>query len=152
FHDVLLQHEATEPDSWRIARAPPGIVLDDLVARQAALAASLQESFRTADGTGRFCAVNACRLDEAYCFGAHLADRLQLFDVFTEAGQHRTQAARPCLPILFMYHGSDGRIWLNARQRAADRILDLVQRFGRTALGVDLDGSCLAPAFRLDLF
>jgi len=152
FYEAFLNFEISEVDGWRVAQAPPGIVLDDMRGRQTALAESLKDFFRVREGSGRFCAVESFRLETSWCFAAYLSDRLHLADVFTDGGEHTTQALRPAFPVLFVYEPSDGRILLKARQRAADKILDLFRRFGRTILGVDLDVSCVRPAFRLDLF
>lgn len=151
FHEVFLQQEIGEVDSWRTVKAPAGIALQDLTSRQEALAESLKEFFRVRDGTGRFCAVDAYRLGEASCFVAYLSDRLHLFEVFTDGGKRTTQAARPAFPVFFAYHPGDGRILLKAKQRAADKILDLFRRFSRAVLGIELEAFSLTPAFRLDL-
>jgi hypothetical protein len=152
FREVFLRQEIGEVDVWRTASAPPGITLDDLHCRQEALSATLGDFFRLKEGTGRFCAVDAYRLEGAYCFVTYLSARLHLFDVFTDDGRHTTQRARPAFALVFAYSPRDGRLLLKARQRARGRVLDLFQRFGQAVLGVDLDQSCLTPAFRLDLF
>jgi hypothetical protein len=151
FHDVFLRQEIASAETWRCAMAPPGLLLDDLETRQDALSASLQEFFAGQGGTGRFCAVESYQLAEATCFVAYLSDRLQLLEVFTDEGAHTTHATRPAFPVLFVYHPSDGRLLLKARQRTQERILELFRRFGQTVLQVSLDARCLAPAFCLDL-
>jgi hypothetical protein len=152
FHEVFLRHEISEVDGWRDARCLPGIALDDLQRKQESLADSLRDFLRAHEGSGRFCAVESFTLPSALCFVAYLADRLRLLDVFTERGHYTTQPTRPAFPILFTYFPHDGKVLLKTRQRAADKILDLFQRFGRAVLGVELDGRCMAPAFRLELF
>src|SRR5438132_827847 len=54
FNEVFLRHEIQEVDCWRAAQAPPGLALDGLEGKAAALAASIQEFFRLRRGTGRF--------------------------------------------------------------------------------------------------
>jgi len=152
FQEAFLRREIADLDSWRTARAPAGIALDDLERRRGALAATLRDFFRGREGTGRFCAVDAYPLDAAYCFIAHVSDRLRLFEVFTDEGHHTTKPARPAVALAFAYYPEDGRLLVKSRLRARGRILDLVQRFGRAALGVHLGGDSLAPAFRLDCF
>jgi hypothetical protein len=152
FHEAFLLEGIEENGAWRIARTTPGIVLDDLPGKQAALAESLKEFFQKREGIGRFCAAEHYHLAAATCFVVHLSDRLQLIDVFTENGEHTTQRTRPAFPVLFAYYPDDGFVFLKARQRAADKVLDLFQRFGRTVLGVELDQRSLAPVFHLDVF
>lgn len=151
FHQAFLHQELGDVDCWRTATGPIGVACNDLHSRQEALAKSLREYFAVRDGTGRFCAVDSYCLESCVCFAVYLSDRLHLFDVFTEQGEHTTHAARPAFPALFVYYPADGRMLLKTRQRSRDRILDLFRRFGREVLGVNLDASCLAPAFRLDL-
>jgi hypothetical protein len=151
FQEVLFQYEIRDTASWRTARAPAGLAPNGDSTRQAALEESLREFFRVRDGTGRFCAVEAYRIGGAVCFTAFASDRLQLLDVFTEDGTHATQTARLAFPLIFAYYPSDGRILLRARQRSRESVLELLQRFGRSALGVELDERCLTPSFRLDL-
>jgi hypothetical protein len=150
FREVLLRYEIKDTASWRTAQGPAGLTpVGD--GRRHALAESLREFFRLRDGTGRFCAVEVCRIGDAVCFTAFVSDRLQLLEVFTEDGAHATQTARPAFPLVFAYYPSDGRILLRARQRSRERVLELFRRFGRCALGVELDERCLTPSFRLDL-
>src|SRR5207247_73678 len=71
--------------------------------------------------------------------------------VFTEEGEHTTRTARPALPLIFVYEPATGRILLRTRLRSRDRILELVRRFGRTVLGVELPADCLRPTYQLDV-
>lgn len=151
FQEAFLHQEASEADAWRTAHAPPGITLSDLKSQQDALAASLQ-GILCLQGTARFCAVHAYPLEDAYCFVASLSDRPRRFDVFTEEGVRATQVKHPVFVLVFAYYPDDGRIILKTRERAADKILDLFQRFAQVVLGVELDEHALAPGFRLDLF
>lgn len=151
FQEAFLQQEIAEVDAWRTARAPAGIVIDELPGKQHALTESLKQFFRMQEGTGRFCAVDAYQLKDAFCFVGHISDRLQLLTVFTDEGEQVTQAARPGVPLLFVYYPGDGRLLLKARQRSHERLLGLLQCFGQAVLGVRLDNRCLAPVFRLDL-
>lgn len=151
FQEVFLHQEIGETDTWRTAHAPRGITLSDLTSQQDALAASLQGIF-CRQGTARFCAVHTYPLEDAYCFVAYISDRPRLFEEFTEEGERTTQVKHPVFTLVFAYYPDDGRIILKTRQRAADKILDLFQRFARAALGVELDERALAPGFRLDLF
>jgi hypothetical protein len=152
FHEVFLRQEISEVDAWRIAHVPPGIVLTDLARKREMLAASLRKFFRVREGTGRFCAAEHYPLQDATCFIAYLSDRLHLFEIFTDGGEHATRIARPALPVLFVYNPHDGRVLLKARQRATDKVLALFQLFGKSVLGVPIHERSLAPAFRLDLF
>ncbi len=150
FQEVYLRQEIGTLESWRTAFGPPGLVLDALVRRQESLGTSLKEFFQVREGTGRFCAVDAHRLAHTVCFIAYLSDRLHLLDLFTDDGTHTLRPARPAFSLVFAYDPRDGRILLRARQRSRDKVLDLLQRFGRAVLGAELPESCLAPAFRLD--
>jgi hypothetical protein len=150
FHDTLLGQELADGESWRAVAAPRSIAIGRLPMRKAALAASLKELFQSHEGTGRFCTVDAYRLDYGTHFVAHVSHRVQVFDTFTDAGRHKTRAARRAFRLVFVYDPRDGRVFLRARQRSGPGIQELLRRFGRTVLGVELGSDCLAPAFRLD--
>lgn len=153
FRDAFVGHEIAEVGAWRSARAPPGVTLNDLAARAAALAESLRGYFRTYEGVGRFCAAEVYRLDPpAYCFVTRLSDRLRLFEGFTERGQRMLRRAWPAFAVIYVYYPADGRLLLKARQRSAESVFDLFRRFGRAVLDVELAADCVAPVFRLDLF
>ncbi len=151
FREVLLQHEVRGTGAWQCAQARPGLTLDRLDERAAALADGLRAFFRAGQGSGRFGAVDAARLREAYCFRAHLADRLRLLDVFTEAGERTTQRLRPAVRLLFTYYPDDGTVLFTAPLRARHRLTALVQAFGRSALGTGLDANCLRHPFNLEV-
>jgi hypothetical protein len=151
FHDVLLQQEVAETGAWRVAQAPAGHRADDLFGRRDALADTLREFFRRQEGTGRYSAVDAFPLHDAACFVAYVSDRLHVLDVFTDDGTYTTRTARLAVPLVFAYEPASGRITLKTRLRSRDRILDLVQRFGRSVLGVELPPDCLRPTYRLDV-
>jgi hypothetical protein len=151
FHEVFLQHEIQEVACWEHARAPAVVAIGELEAASAALAEALRSFYQLREGTGRFCVVEAYRLNECICFLAQVADRLRFLDSFTESGQPATQRLRPALPVLFAYYPSDGTLLLKSRLRARDRVLELLRLFGECVLQVPLDERCLATAFHLDL-
>lgn len=150
FHEVFLQHEIQEVQSWRTAHAVPGLSAADLATRSPLLADRLKAFFQAREGTGRFCVVDAQHLTESACFVAHVADRLQFVESFTESGETALQKLRPSVPLLFVYYPRDGSLLLKSPLRSRERILELLQCFGDTVLGVTLDEDCLAPAFALD--
>lgn len=150
FHEVFLNHETEERDWWQNARAPPALALNFLDGKAAALAASVQDFFREREGIGRFCVVNAYRLEGAYCFVAHVSDRLHLVDGFTDSGELTGQRVWPALPVIFVYYPQDGTVLLKSHLHAGDWLLDLFQRFGRAVLGAELDAGCLGHTFDLD--
>jgi len=110
----------------------------------------LREFFHLRQGTGRFCTVEVSRLNGAYCFVAHVADRLHHVESFTEDGERITERLRPAFPMFFVYYPQDGTILLKSPFDAEDRVLELFQRFGRSVLGTDLDARCLNRPFALD--
>jgi hypothetical protein len=152
FHEAFMHQEIAEVGSWRTASTLPGLRLDDLSRHAAALGESLKAFFRLSEGTGRFCAVEAYELAAATCFVAHVADRLCLFDAFTEDGRRVTHSARRAVAVIFAYYPSDGRILLKTHCRAVGRVRELFRRFGEAVLGMKLTEQSLAPAFHLDLF
>jgi hypothetical protein len=151
FHEVFLNHEAQELAYWRNAQAPPGLLLNYLEGKAAALAASLQEFFKSREGIGRFCAADAYRLNEAYCFVAHVSDRTRLLEGFTDQGEHTLQRFWPALPVLFAYYPQDGMVLLKSHLQASDWVLELFRLFGRVVLGVELEAGCFGHTFELDL-
>src|SRR5262249_31102155 len=95
FHEVFFLQEIRDVQGWHTARGPAGVTLDPLRGRGLSLAAGLAEFFQVREGTGQFCAVSAHRLNKADCFVGHVADRLRLFDIFTDSGEHTTARLRP---------------------------------------------------------
>ncbi len=150
FRTVYLNQEILEAGTWRNAQVRSGLAIENLAEVGKALAASLREFFRLREGIGRFCAVEASRLNETYCFVAHVADRLRQFEIFTEEGEQTFERLRPAFPVVFIYYPQDGTILLKSPLHAEDRILELFQRFGRAVLGVALDANALGHTFALD--
>jgi len=150
FHEVFLHQEIQEMDCWRNAQAPAGLTLNYLEGKAAALAATVKDFFQAREGIGRFCAVNAYRLNEAYCFVTHVSDRLHLSEGFTDSGELTTHQLWPAVPVLFVYYPMDGTVLVKSHLQASDWLLDLFQRFGRAVLGVELDPSCVGHTFELD--
>lgn len=151
FREVLLHHEVREVGAWQFAQADPGLSIDDLGGKAAALGEGLRAFFKARAGLGGFCAVDASRVGQAYCFRAYLADRLRLLDVFTEAGERTTQRVRPALRVLFAYYPQDGAVLFKSHLRARERLLELVRHFGRSVLGAELPEACLRQPFDLDV-
>jgi hypothetical protein len=151
FHEVFLHHESEEQDAWRNAQAPAGLELNYLDAKSASLSTTLQEFFQMREGVGRYCAVDASRLREAYCFIVHVSDRVHLADGFSAAGEPTAMRLWPAFPVIFAYYPQDGMILLRSHVQAADWILELFQRFGRNVLGTELGPDCLRHTFELDL-
>lgn len=150
FHEVFLHQETQDADAWWNAKAIPDLALADLSSLGEQLAASLKSTFQQREGAGTYCAVDARRLNGAYCFVAHVSDRLQFLEMFTEGGEFTTQPLQPALPVVFVYYPLDGTVLLQSRIQSHDRLLELFQLFGRAVLGVDLDGACMGHAFALD--
>jgi hypothetical protein len=111
---------------------------EDLPGRAAALGEELRVFFRQDSGTGRFCAVEAHWLPEAVCFAARVADRTQLVEGFTDAGETALQRVRPALAVLFAYCPGDGAVQLKSHLRSVDRVRSLLQCFGRAVLSADV--------------
>jgi hypothetical protein len=151
FQEVFLRREFGETDGWRAARVPAGIAIKDRARRQALLAASLRSFFHAQDGGGRYCVVDRHDIGPSICFAVYLSDRLRFFDAFTLDGERTIQVTRPAFPVLFVYDQREGRVLLKARQRSADKLLDLFRRFARCVLEHELDADAVEPAFRLDL-
>jgi hypothetical protein len=151
FREVLFGQEIAEVDAWRMAQGPAVGTVDQMLGRDAALADGLRDFFQSHGESERYCVVDAYPTDAGVCFVAHLADRLQLLDVFTDDGEHTTKAARPATTIIFLYEPAIGRILVRTRLRSRARILELVQRFGKAVLGVELPDDCLRPTYRLDV-
>jgi hypothetical protein len=151
FREVLLRQEVAEIGTWRVAQGPAVLPIEPMLNRREALAESLREFFLSHDGSGQYCVVEGSPLTSSVCFTAHLADRLALLDVFTEEGEHATRAARPAVPLLFVYEPTTGRILLKSRLRSHERIRELVQRFGQAVLGAELPSDCLKPLYQLDI-
>jgi hypothetical protein len=152
FHEVFLHQEAAEREGWHNAQAPSGLGLNYLEAKAAALAASLKDFFQAREGIGRFCAVDAYHLSEAYCFVAHISDRVQVVEAFTSRGELNVQRLWPAVPVLFAYYPQDGTVLLKSHLHSSDWILELFQRFARAVLGVELGQEhCLGHVFELDL-
>ncbi len=133
FREVFFHHEVRELDCWRAARAKPRLVIADLDARAARLAASVGEFFQKTEGTGQFVTAAAHRVGKTCFFAVRVSDRLRLLDGFTAAGEPGTQPFRPAVRLLFAYR-ADGVVQLQCRVRAADRVADLFRRFGEAAL------------------
>lgn len=149
FHEVFLHHEIREVDSWRTAKAPAHLRLLDLDPRARALAATLRKFFQAHEGTGRFCAVEGYQLPEAACFVAHVADRLQFFQTFTDAGRPTRQRLRPARQVLFVYYPRDGTVLFQSHLRSRERTAGLLECFGQAVLGAQVI-PC-QDAFHLDL-
>jgi hypothetical protein len=148
FSAVFLRHEVREAEGWRPARAAPQLAMDDLAAKADALAGELKAFFRLTEGSGRFCAVDALRLPDSYCFTAQVADRLQLVEGFTDAGEPAAQRLRPALPVFFVYYPETGDVLLKCHLRAPERTRALLQCFGRAALGGKIER--IAEVFDLE--
>jgi hypothetical protein len=148
FAAVFLHHEVSEADGWRSARAAPQAAIDDLAATADALAGELKGFFRLTEGGGRFCAVDARRLPDSYCFTAQVADRLQLVEGFSDAGEPTAQRLRPALPVFFVYYPETGDVLLKCHLRAPERTRALLQCFGRAALGGTIER--IAEVFDLE--
>lgn len=151
FREVLLAQEIAEVEAWRpvdvpAVKAAPGALLG----RSAVLAENLRDFFDAGDGSGRYCVVDAFEIETGLCFVAHLSDRLQLLDVFTDTGEHTTRTARPSVTVLFVYDPTRGRILVRTRLRAHARILGLVRTFADAVLQSGLPDDCLRPTYRLD--
>jgi len=150
FHEVFLHQEIHEAECWRSAQAPPGLLLNYLDGKAAALTATVKDFFQGREGIGRFCAVNAYRLNESFCFVAHVSDRLHLLEGFTDGGEATLQWLWPALPVIFVYYPQDGTVLMKSHPQASDWILELFQRFGRAVLGVELEAGCLGHTFELN--
>lgn len=150
FHEVRLHHEFRAIASWRTAHAPPGLDLADPTAKAPALARELRTFFGQTEGVGRYCVVETHVAGSSTCFTAYLADRLRLIEAFTDAGAYTAHQVRPAARVTLAYDPGDGTILVQSRIRARERVLDLVRRFGRAVLGVELGEDCLAPAFNLE--
>ncbi|HYH65702.1 MAG TPA: hypothetical protein VD866_13480 [Urbifossiella sp.] len=148
FHEVFLHHEAWEARFCRTARAPPGLRPDDLPRRAAALARELGAVFGAGTPAGRFCAVDACRLDGAYSFTARVADRPRHVEGFTGDGRLTVRRLRPALTVLLAYDPRDGTVFLTAPLRAAGDAPALFRCFGRAVLGRPV--AAAGDAFDLD--
>jgi len=150
FHTVYLNQEIFEACAWRNAQTSSGRVIDDFAGASAALASSLREFFHLRQGTGRFCTVEVSRLNGAYCFVAHVADRLLQLESFTEDGQRIMEHLRPAFAVIFVYYPQDGTILLKSPFDADDRVCELFQRFGRSVLDTDLCARYQGHTFALD--
>lgn len=150
FNEVFLQHEIQEMQSWRTFQTTPGLAVEDLLSRSSLLADRLKAFFHAHEGTGRFCVVETHRVTNSACFVAHIADRLQFVESFTEGGEPAMQKLRPALPLLFVYYPADGSLLVKSHLRSRERILELLRCFDEAVLGVTLDEKSLAPVFNLD--
>ncbi len=150
FHEVFLHLETQDADAWWNAHATADLTLTELPRLTDQFAAGLKALFQQHEGAGTYCAVDARRLNGSYCFVAHVSDRLQFLEMFTEGGEFTMQPLQPALPVIFVYYPVDGTVLLQTRIQSHDRLLELVQLFGRVVLGVDLDGACMGHAFALD--
>lgn len=150
FHEVFLHHETDDAETWWNARAAPDVSLQDLPAKAASLAAGLRGIFQRRDGTGRFCAVDGRQLNGAFCFAAHVADRLQFLEVFTEGGEYATQPLQPALPLVFVYYPLDGTILIQTRLQSRERVSELLHLFAQVVLGAELEHLDREEAFHLD--
>ncbi len=136
---MFFHHEVREARAWRVAKAAPGVALEDLPGKAAALGEELRAFFRRDAGTGRFCAVEVHSLPDATtCFAARIADRMHLIEGFTERGTPTFQRVRPALAVIFAYQPQDGSVLLTSPLRAADRLRDLYQCFGRAVLSTEV--------------
>lgn len=151
FHEVFLHYQARDNDGWRNAQAPSGLMLNYLDAKAQALAASLQEFFQAREGVGRFSTVTAYQLQYAFCFVAHVSDRLHVVEGFTDNGELVMQRFWPALPLLFAYYPQDGTLAMKSPLEPADWVWDLLQRFGKVVLGVELQPEARGYSFALDL-
>lgn len=150
FHEVFLRHEFREVDGWRSARAACDIRIDDLDGKATALTTGVRSFFRLGEGSGRFCAVDAHRLDGYYCFAAQVADRLQLVEGFSEEGKPTIQRLRASLPVLFTYDPRSGAVHLKCRLRSPVRLRSLFNCFAESVLGQPIES--IDDVYDLDRF
>lgn len=148
FREVSIHHAIRLPKAWHCAQAPPGLVLADLDNRSRALSEALREFFQTGESIGRFCTVAAHRLSEAVCFVVQVAGRMQVVDVFTDAGEITGQKFRPVVLGFFVYYPGSGTVLLQTHAGSRERLRALIQCFGKIVLGSAADYS--DDAFNLE--
>jgi hypothetical protein len=135
FHEVYFHHEVTGRDPWHTARAPEGLFLGRLKIRRIWLAAALRKFFRSREGIGRFCKVASYRMRGSCCFVAHVANRPQVFDTFSNHGWLVRRSLWLALPVVFVYFPEDGTVLLRSHVRSRERTGELFHLFGTAALG-----------------
>lgn len=146
FDEVYFHHEVREIRSWRIARAVPGVTLDNLPQKARALEAGLRTLFRL--GAKRFCTVEARHCQNTSCFTARVADRIRLVEWFTPRGRIAAGRVRLACALHFAYNPTDGLVMVDSTLRPVDRINELLSCFASTVLMAPIE-EC-ADVFNLD--
>ena len=145
---MFLHHQVAEAGTWRAANGPAGLRIDDLDGRADALALSLRDFFRAQEGSGRFCTMSGHHLASASCFVGQVADRLHFVESFGEDGRPALHRLRPAVPVLFAYYPEDGSVLCKSHLRSADRVAELLTRFGESVLRAPVIER--GPAFDLE--
>lgn len=140
FHAVAVGHSFGEADawraeSWRVARAAPGLAVADLPGKAKALAAAVGASFAARDGTGRFCCARGHRSGRAAYFTVRVAGRPAPVEGFTSSGRTTSRVLVPAQGLLFAYDASDGAVLLRSPRWSRARTAELLDGFGGAVLG-----------------
>lgn len=148
FREVFFHHEVRDAHAWRSGKGPAGASPAHLIARAGDLRDALRAFFRRAEGSGRFCAVDAHALPDSVWFVARVADRVHLLEGFADDGKPALHRVRPAVALAFAYDLADGSVLLKSPLRAADRVDGLFRCFGRAVLGGEV--TCGGEAYDLD--
>lgn len=138
FREVYLHHERRAADVWYAARTVPGLPLPAPEAVETPLASRLGAFFRESTGTGTFCAVVVHRIPEAVYFSVRVAGRPSAVEAFTPAGAPILRHVAQAVSADVVYYPRDGTVLLRSPPRSADRVRELLDCVGRTALGSTL--------------
>lgn len=150
FHETFLRLQADEFHSWRSFEVPSSVDPLLVIDRRNALAGSLKKFFRSHEGTGRFCAVDALEVDGAVHFTAYVSNRLALLDAFSEHGERMTHISRPAFTVTFVYEPNDRRVLIRSRHRSSVRVVELFKLFSHVVLRVEVAVKSVSPVFQLN--
>jgi hypothetical protein len=148
FREVFFHHEVRDAHAWRSGKGPPGASPAHLIARAGDLRDALRAFFRRAEGSGRFCAVDAHALPDSVWFVVRVADRVHLLEGFADDGEPALHRVRPAVALAFAYDPADGSVLLKSPLRAADRVDGLFRCFGQSVLGGEV--TCGEEVYDLD--
>lgn len=149
FEDVLCHAEMPDRDPWHQAKAPAGVVMDDLPRKAAVLEELVMAFFRARKASGRFGRVSIWQRQQGWCFCMQVAGRRRSQECFTDSGEYTLQALWPVFALTFVYY-TDGTLMLQSCLRSQGPLQELFQLFGRAVLGIELPESCRADTYDLD--
>ncbi len=149
FREVYRHHDDRPSDVWYAVRAPRGLPLPDPRRVEEPLAARLGAFFRESTGACTCCAVAAHRIPEAMYFCVRVAGRTTAVETFTPAGATAFRHVPQPMNADFVYYPRDGTFLLRSPLRSCDRVRDLLDCLGQTALDAPLRSE--RPGFALDV-